>query len=76
MKRKWSWWRWFWVAWLLMFVIEETAAIVALSQGGNDTTFSEFVWDFVVTNPMGWVAVAILLVWLFYHFLIQRDSNE
>ncbi len=76
MKRKWSWWRWFWIAWLLMFVIGETAAIVALRQGGNDTTFSEFVWDFVVTNPMGWAAVAILLVWLFYHFLIQKDSNE
>jgi len=76
MKRKWSGWRWFWVAWLAMFAIGETAAIIELRRGGDDTTLSEFVWDFVVSNPLGWVGIAVLLIWLFIHFLIQKDSDD
>jgi len=75
-KRKWNSWRTFWVVWIAMFVVGESLAIMNLFSGGDDTTLSEFVWDFVVVHPVGWVGMAGLLGWLGYHFLFEKDSDD
>ncbi len=71
-KRKWNYWRTAWVALLVAFMVIEIPAIL---NSENDDTFSEFIWDFVVVNWVGWVVVAGLLGWLAYHFLIQKDKS-
>ena len=72
MSRKWNKWRWLWVGWLGAFVVIEG---VAIFNREDDDTLSEFIWDFVVSNPLGWAGVAILLSWLTKHFLFEKDIN-
>ncbi len=72
-SRNWNKWRWLWVGWLALFVVFQA---IAVWNTEDDDTFSEFIWDFVVTHPIGWFGVAGLLAWLAYHFLVQKDSDE
>jgi len=62
-------WSWAWIGWILIFVVLETVAI--LDRDRSDT-LSEQVWALVTINPGLWGAgIAILLGWLFFHFLIE-----
>jgi hypothetical protein len=70
--RQWSWWRWAWVAWLALFLVIEG---VAIFNDTDDDTLSEFVWDFIVVNPVGWLGIAVLLGWLIKHFLFEKDKT-
>ncbi len=75
--RKWNHWRTAWVVWIGAFVIMEGAAIVRkLTNGEDDNTLSEFVWDFVTINPLGWMAIAVLLGWLIKHFLFENENDS
>lgn len=76
-KRKWSVWRTYWLLWILVgFGIAEGYALVRKNTvGEDDNTLSEFVWDYFTSNWWGWVGIAGLLGWLFYHFLLQRNRD-
>lgn len=71
-QRKWNPWRWAWVIWITSFLVIEGLAIFNKT---NDDTLSEFVWDFIVINPIGWIGIAILLGWLIKHFLFEKDKS-
>lgn len=71
-KRNWNNWRTFWVAMIVLFLAVELPAVFNRE---DDDTFSEFMWDFVVINPIGWLATAVLLGWLIKHFLFEKDRN-
>lgn len=71
MKKPWRQrlWPWLWLGWLAMFVVLEAIAIV---DKARDDTLSEQVWALVSHNPGLWgSAVAILLGWLAWHFLVE-----
>jgi len=70
--RKWNIWRTLWVAWLVVFLVIEGLAIFNRT---DDDTLSEFVWDFITINPIGWAGIAILLVWLISHFLFENENK-
>jgi hypothetical protein len=62
-------WRWLWAAWLALFLILEGIAVADPDRGD---TLSEQVWALITSNPGLWgSAVAILLGWLAWHFLIE-----
>ncbi len=75
--RKWNHWRTAWVAWIGVFILLEGTAIVRkFTNGEDDNTLSEFVWDFITINPLGWVGIAVLLGWLVKHFLFENENDD
>ena len=74
--RKWNHWRTAWVVWIGAFVVLEGAAIIRKFGGEDDNTLSEFVWDFITINPLGWAGIAVLLGWLIKHFLFENENDD
>lgn len=63
-----KWFSWSWIAWLTAFVILETWAILRPESGD---TLTESVKYVMYHYWWAWAAVGCLLVWLFYHFMIE-----
>ena len=73
---EWSHWRTAWVVWIGAFIIMEAIAIYRkFTMGEDDNTLSEFVWDYVTINPLGWTVIAVLLAWLTKHFLWENEND-
>ena len=65
-----SFYTWGWAGWILYFVVLEGLAV--LDDDPGETLSAHVVW---VRNNIGsfaWFMIAGVLLWLLYHFLVER----
>lgn len=59
---------WWWLAWFTLFVVVETAAIIS---GEPGRTLTAHVRWLMLEHKWVASAVAALLGWLFFHFIVE-----
>lgn len=72
MRKPVKWRFWVWMSWLAAFLVLEGWALIDRTPGD---TLSESIW-FLQTRfwPLT-VGLAVLIGWLFYHFVIDKRSR-
>ena len=59
-----------WIVWGLSFFVIETLALLDADQ---DDTLTELVRPVVQARPIGYFLGGALILWLFWHFIVERS---